>query len=646
MLVTAGPGSGKTHVLTSRILYLVQERLVPPGQILVITFTREAARSMQRRYLEISEKFLYSEEAQSGQVSFGTFHSFFYQILRSSEKYTRYRIIGEAEKQKLIYPLLKDIKVRRGENDKYFDPVSQEDVKSMLSAMSFDKNTGRMQEAMGQLQEPWRECYCKIRQGFEKEKEQRRQLDLDDLLVLTARELERDAGLLQYWRCRYPYALVDEFQDCNPVQYEILKMLYPKGGNLFAVGDDDQAIYGFRGADPGIMQKFMEEYLESAPGAGAQEEIAHVVLGRNYRCVQKVVDASAKVIACNRQRVEKQFASNRETEGNVRIVGFMGGREERGYVLSQCRGMTPLELDRWAVLFRTGSLLAAFGAELMQEGIPFVVREKLNNIYEHFVVRDVMDYFRAAYGCRERQGFLRLWNRPRLRVGREALDHPVVDFEHVKKFYSGAFCQNPNAVRDVEQFERKLEQLRRFSLELGITFIRRGFGYEEFLRRRAGDNRELLESWLEVLDWLEGDCAGYRDFREWERSQESTALRMSQESSGSVCNADRESREGDGCTGIAGNAAQKKGIHILTMHAAKGLEYDRVFLMDVNEGNIPKLKRGITVTDSLLEEERRLFYVGMTRARVSLELLYQTGTRERPRLPSTFLQPLLEQQGV
>lgn len=645
MLVTAGPGSGKTHVLTSRILYLVQERQIPPGQILVITFTREAACSMQRRYLKMSEKFPCSKDARFGQVSFGTFHSFFYQILRSSEKYTRYRIIGEAEKEKMIYPLLKEIKARRGIEDKYFDLIGREEVRRVLSAISFDKNTGREQEAIGQLREPWGECYGEILRGFEKEKELRRQLDLDDLLVLTARELSQDAGLLQYWRSRYPYMLVDEFQDCNPVQYEILKLLYPKRGNLFVVGDDDQAIYGFRGADPGIMRRFMEEYLEPICAVGTQEQIAHVVLGRNYRCAPEVVEASARVIACNRRRMEKQLASNRDSEGKVQLKEFAGGREERDYVLSQCRGRTPSELNRWAVLFRTGSLLAAFGAELMQAGIPFVVREKTGNIYEHFVVRDVMDYFRAAYGCRERQLFLRIWNRPRLRVGREALDRPVVDFGRIKKFYSGTYYQNPDAVRDVEQFERKLEQLRRFSPELGITFIRRGFGYEEFLRRRAGDNRELLENWLEVLDWLEEDCAGHRDFREWERCQESTALQLSQEGR-SVCTAGRESGEGGAGIDRGSNAAPKKGIHILTLHAAKGLEYDRVFLMDVNEGNIPKLKRGITVTDSLLEEERRLFYVGMTRARDSLELLYQTGTRERPRLPSTFLQPLLERQSV
>lgn len=615
MLVTAGPGSGKTHVLTSRILYLIRERQIPPGQILVITFTREAARTMQNRFFEMTEKFPISADVHSGQVSFGTFHSFFYQILRSSERYTQYRIIGETDRQKILYPLLREIRVRQGDLSPYFDPVGQEEVSRVLSAVSYGKNTGR--NPAERLQEPWREHCGEILQGYESQKEQRRQLDLDDLLTLTLRELARDEGLLQYWQRRYSHVLADEFQDCNPVQYEILKMLYPPGGNIFAVGDDDQAIYGFRGADPGVMRRFQREYVD----VGAPENMSHVVLGRNYRCAPEIVNASAAVIARNLQRESKQLVSARESGGSVRLKGFAGGREERRYVLSQCQGKSPEELDRWAVLFRTNALLGVFGAELVQAGIPFVTGEKVGSVYEHFVVRDVTDYFRAAGGCRERSVFLRIWNRPRLGIGREALDGPEVDFGRIRQFYSRAPYENPAAVRDVEQFERKLEQLRKFSPELGVTFVRRGFGYEEYLRQRAGDNRELLESWLEVLDWMEEACAGCGSQQEWVRRQERASCGPSQE---------HRNRKNP-----------SKGIHILTMHAAKGLEYDRVFLMDVNEGNIPRCRRGQETTETLLEEERRLLYVAMTRARDSLELLYQTGTRERPRLPSAFMQPLL-----
>lgn len=615
MLVTAGPGSGKTFVLTSRILYLVRERQIPPSQILVITFTREAARTMQARYLEMTERFPHSAaNARSGQVSFGTFHSFFYQILRSSERYTQYRIISETDRQKILYPLLRDIKVRMGDTSPYFEPVSQEEISHVLSAISYGKNTGDVLNVRERLPEPWKERYGEILRGYEGQKEQRRQLDLDDLLTLTARELERDDSLLRHWRSRYSHVLVDEFQDCNPVQYEILKMLCPPGGNLFAVGDDDQAIYGFRGADADIMGRFREDY------AAGERGLSHVVLGRNYRCAPEIVEASAAVIAGNRRRESKKLVSARESGGCVRLLGFTGNREERRYVLSQCRGRTCGELERWAVLFRTNALLGVFGAELLQAGIPFVTGEKAGNIYEHFIVRDVTDYFRAASGCRERRVFLRIWNRPRLCVGREALDNPEVDFERIRRFYSRAPYENPAAVQDVEQFERKLEQLGKFSPRLGVTFVRKGFGYEDYLRRRAGDNRELLESWLEVLDWLEEDCADCGSLQEWQRRRESALRELSHES------------------GKQKNPSG--GIHILTMHAAKGLEYDRVFLMDVNEGNIPHHRRGEELTETLLEEERRLFYVAMTRARDSLELLYQTGTRERPRQPSAFLQPL------
>lgn len=620
MLVTAGPGSGKTTVLTSRILYLVQERQIPPSQILVITFTREAARAMQSRYLNMAEgtgAFAgASDVSRFRQVSFGTFHSFFYQILRSSERYTQYRIIREAEKQKLLYPLLQQIRERQPEAvSPYFDSVSQEEISRILSSISYDKNTGRDWESGGErLQEPWKECYGEIWQYYEKQKARRRQIDLDDLLTLTAEELERDAELLQYWHSRYLYVLMDEFQDCNTVQYEIVKKLFTVSGNVFAVGDDDQAIYGFRGADPGIMQRFLQEY----------QEVDYVVLGKNYRCLPAIVDASSRVVSCNRHRLSKQLVSVEESGGSVLLKGFSGGREERRYVIARCQGKSAWELDEWAVLFRTNSMLGVFTAELLAAGIPFAARDEIINIYEHFVAQDVMDYLRIAHGCRERKLLLRIWNRPRLRIGRESMTEPVVDFDRLKQFYRQAPYDNPTAVRDLDQFERKLGRLRRFSPELGIAFIRRGFGYEDYLRQRAGQNRELLESWLEILDWLEEEGRGYRDFIQWESCQKRYLQQLTQQK--------MLRRE------------QQKGIHILTMHAAKGLEYDRVFLMDVNEGNIPKLKKGTPTTEALTEEERRLFYVGMTRARNSLELLYLTGTCQRPRLPSSFLQPLLEGQ--
>ncbi len=621
LLVTAGPGSGKTHVLTSRILYLIQERQVPPDRILVITFTREAAGAMRRRYCRMTAGYPVSDCARSGQVTFATFHSFFYQILRSAERYSHYRIIGDSDRQKILYPLLCECRGRQGETSPYFDPVSQEEVRRVLAAISYGKNTGRSREAGEKLPEPWKEHFYEISRRYERLKSQRRQLELDDLLTQAYRELERDGDLLRYWQRRYSHILVDEFQDCNQVQYEIVKKLCSQGGDLFAVGDDDQAIYGFRGADPGIMGRFREEH--GAPGgAGGKGAVPHVVLGRNYRCAPEIVKASAAVIACNRQREPKQLVSARDCAGSVRIMGFAGAGEERRYVLAQCAGRTCGELNRWAVLFRTNSLLGIFGAELVRAGIPYVTGEKPGSIYEHFIVRDVTDYFRAAHGSRQRQIFLRIWNRPRLHIGREALYEPQVDLERVRQFYSRAPYQDPAAVRDVEQFERKLEQLRKFPLELGVRFIRRGFGYEEYLRCRAGDNRELLANWLEVLDWLEGDCRDCDSLREWERRQEMAADRTA---------ADRTGHKKD----------PSQGIHILTMHAAKGLEYDRVFLMDVNEGNIPRLRQGEEPTPAYIEEERRLLYVAMTRARDSLELLYQKGTTERPRLPSTFLQPLL-----
>ena len=242
LLVLAGPGSGKTFTITQRILYLIHEKQIPPQKLLVITFTREAAVSMRQRFLQISP--------QHTTVNFGTFHSCFYQILLRSGRVSPGNILNEKQKKELIYPVLKKIKAH--------NTLSATDLpelaKNLLAAIGYYKNTGDLQSSMDRLPEEWKNDFAQVYSGYEEARKRIRGLDFDDMLKECEELLQKDDALRAYWQNLFSYILIDEFQDINYRQYCIVRLLAQKHKNVFAVGDDDQAIYGFRGAKPACIR--------------------------------------------------------------------------------------------------------------------------------------------------------------------------------------------------------------------------------------------------------------------------------------------------------------------------------------------------------------------------------------------------------
>ncbi len=589
MLVTAGPGSGKTHVITTRLLYMIRVHQIPPEKIIVITFTKEAAKSMSSRFLKYDQ--------QETKISFGTFHSFYYQIIRSIPKYSQYRLIHEKEKKYIFSQTFPEA----GKEEK------EELTENMLRAISFYKNTEEVEKAtlLAGLEN---EMFTEYMLRYEREKEKRKVMDFDDMLSLCRKLLQEDAGLLQKWQERFDYYLVDEFQDCNPIQYKIMKML--AGKNLFAVGDDDQAIYGFRGADSGIMQKFLEDFPDAE----------RVVLGINYRCAAQVVKASSRVIRENKLRMPKSLTANRapSEEEYVQIRKWTDRKAMFAYFQEMLKGVKKEYLQEHALLFRTNQEMQMCAVELAKSDILFQMKDKNASIYEHFLVKDIWAFLQAAHGNRERKVFLRILNKPRGHIGRESLEEETVDLKKVKSFYQNKYMYNPGAVRDVENLERQLMQLKNFSLTLAIRYIRKAMNYEKYLYKRAEGNPQLFESWLELLDWLQQDAAAFQTLKDWEEYQKEYASKIRQE------------------------AGSHTGVNIMTMHASKGLEFEHCYILNVNDGVIPKYQKGQKLSQEQLEEERRIFYVGMTRAKKTLELHYLTGTKERPKFPSRFIEKLLK----
>ncbi|MBQ8821266.1 MAG: ATP-dependent helicase [Lachnospiraceae bacterium] len=592
VLISAGPGSGKTFTITHRILYLIFEMGVSPQDIYVITFTKDAALSMNKRYQEILQD-MKDTAGELSAVHFGTFHSFFYQIIRSHPKYKSYSLLNASAKNGILFRVLEKL----GK-----EMLHGKELQEFFSNVSFYKNTGSVPK--GQDEE-----FMMLSKAYDEEKDSLHLLDFDDMLTLCYKLLSEDEKLRKEWQNRIGYLLVDEFQDTNSVQYEVMKLLVKAPYNVCVVGDDDQAIYGFRGSRPGIMKQFLEDYSSSIS----------ITLGQNYRCGRAIVEASAKLIAKNKDRLGKiLFAASGHGEATVNIREFESHHHMTEQCISELTQCTKEELGERAVLFRTNLRMNLFLAELIKRRVPFCTKEKVVSVYEHFVVKDIMDYLKAGGGCRERSLFLRILNRPRTHIGREALLSEQVDFDKMLRFYGKEGIGNYAAMQDVSRLQKGLDNLNRLKLSLGIEFILYYFGYDTYLRSKAAGDMELYEQWMELVQWLKEDSRSFKDVAQWEHFQ--------QEYIAKARAPEKESETG--------------GVHVMTLHGCKGLEFSQVYIMHVNEGNIPAIKKGEKETDEAIEEERRLFYVGMTRAKEALNILCVKGAQERTRPPSRFIKEL------
>jgi DNA helicase-2/ATP-dependent DNA helicase PcrA len=621
LLLLAGPGSGKTFTITQRILYLIRERRITPEKLLVITFTREAALSMRQRFAQISPQEVHT-------VNFGTFHSVFYQILLQSGRISSGNILNDRQKRDLILPILKKIT----DCKKRSAAEVTELAGNYLAAIGYYKNTGDIENSRKKLPEEEKQHFSRIYEAYEEARKNTGGLDFEDMLKECEEFLQRDPGQRTYWQNRFEYILIDEFQDINYRQYSIVKILAEKHRNIFAVGDDDQAIYGFRGARPACMRQFVEEF-------GAKQ----ILLRTNYRSHPDIVEASLAVIDENKDRFHKDLepceahrrqAGDHKTDAGyrkeyrVKIREFSEASEQMRYLVQSLKNR--INGETCAVLFRTNLAMQGVAARLTGEGIPFSMKEKGRNIYDHFIAQDLLSYLRIAQGCATRADYLRVSNRPYRNISREAFGAEA-SLLALKKYYEDLTAGSLDAGQQKAQkavgvWMRQMEFVKNTELKLAMAFLRKACGYERYLRVRAAqEGKTDLTEWQEVLDFITEDAGRYRSLEEWQEAQELY-------------------REQLQCRETVRSGMQKKqekqensGITLLTVHAAKGLEFDHVWIPDCNEKTFP---HGSSREPEHCEEERRIFYVAMTRAKKDLELLCLTGTRERPRFPSRFLIPL------
>lgn len=617
LLVLAGPGSGKTFTLTQRILYLIRVLSVSPDEILVVTFTKEAAVSMQNRFLETADC--------TYPVNFGTFHSIFYSILREVSSVNTATIWQEKQKKQVLTKILNNFHKQINQYEQIAEKVT-----FYLHAISFYKNTGLLESARNKLPEELRDNFNQVLEQYEARRKECSAVDFDDMVYECANILESDKTAGLYWKKRFKHILVDEFQDINPMQYRVLKLLSEEPHNIFAVGDDDQSIYGFRGANPACMRQFYEEYHSE-----------RLLLDTNYRSVPEIVSSSLKVIESNKNRFAKKlkaYTDHSDTgilsdkeKRTVQICKFESNDDQYEYIMKQLSTIEPNETI--AVLFRTNLHMQSFAARLRKKEIIFEMKEKNVNIYDHFIIKDICAYLRIAAGEQDRSLYLQILNKPNRFISREALywnasegsvRNGVSDiFENMKAYYQRNEAVRPSQgsfIKRIENLERQLGHMSSMPLFLRVQYILKVIGYESYLRSKCENLLDVdshWEEWCSILELIKVEVKEYDTVKQWISYHNKSLRKLS-------------------CVETFPSKG-KINIQLMTVHASKGLEFDRVIIPDCNEKVFPK---GTMPDRECCEEECRIFYVAMTRAKKYLELLYLTGTKERPRLPSRFLNPL------
>lgn len=593
IMVLAGPGSGKTLVITRRIQYLIQKHQVRPEEILVVTFTKAATAEMRERFLRLMD-------GKHLPVTFGTFHGIYYGILKWAYRLNSDHILSEEEKNGLIKEAAGQVECELEIDDE------KEFLSGIASEIGMIKNNRIDLEEFTSSQCP-AHVFRQIYQEYERMRNQRRKLDFDDMLVLCYDLFVKRPDILRKWQERYTYILIDEFQDINRVQYDVIRMLAAPQNNLFIVGDDDQSIYKFRGARPEIMLGFRKDYVQAK----------QILLDVNYRSTKNIVYGARKVIRKNRNRYDKKIITLNEQGDNIHIQETRNPVEESRYVLRKImeemkKGVPPSEI---AVLFRTAMEPRALVETLMEYNVAFQMKEHLPNLYEHFIGRNLCAYLRMVVGKKERKDFLEVMNRPIRYISRSAVESGEVSFESLRRFY----CDKEWMLDRIDQLDVDLRIMKNMTPYAAIQYIRKKIGYDDFLRDYALTHKIKAEDLFEVLYEIQERAKEYKTIPEWFSHIEQYTKELERKSQ-----ADRGNPE---------------AISLLTMHSAKGLEFTSVFIIAANEDVCP-YKKAEVVED--MEEERRMFYVAMTRAKKRLVISYVKERNGKPMSPSRFVTDLLE----
>ena len=586
VLVVAGPGSGKTTVLTERLVYLLKNG-AEAKSCLLLSFTRASSKEMALRFAK--------RGIAGDSPHFSTIHALCLSLLREVRGIEREGLVNLYEKMDWLSAYF----LEKG--------IAREEVEELLlnycNQISYFKSITE-EERMHFLREEKNEDFLPLFQYYEKMRKLRGKLDFEDLLIEVLLELQKNTRIADSWKSRFSYILVDEFQDLSLIQYAILKALSEKGASLFVVGDEDQSIYGFRGASPDILFRF----------AGDFPDCERIFLADNFRSKEEIVLLSKRLIGKNKKRFQKPLSGRRGRGGKAKYFLLETGVEEAvllaEHVESLLReGCPPEEI---AVLCRSKMQITPLLPGFMERGIPIVVVEELSNVFQHFIGKDILAYLRLAKNKESSQELVQILSKPYRGLRREKILHKDSGLSDLKRA-----AKTRKEREETEKLEKHLEALSKLNPKESVLFIRKEIGYEKYLEDFAKKKNKDFTEWWESLEEITAMSEGYPDLDAFFRF---------------VTEFNRRALE-------RRKPEEEKGIRFMTYHSAKGLEFDEVFLPDCIEGIIPD---GRAKKPEELEEERRSFYVALTRARKGIHI-YVTKTRYSKKVfPSRFIPELLE----
>ena len=588
-LILAGPGSGKTLVITHRIRNLIEEYGANPSEILVITFTKAAANEMQERYWKLNS-------GKKDSVTFGTFHAVFYHIIQNTYHYSSGNILREETKIQYIKEIIENMKLETEDDD------LAEDIATQISRLKNHRIDIMTYESDFMEAEQFRYLY----EAYNKKRRENRQLDFDDMLTICLELLEKREEVLKEWQDRYRYILIDEFQDINTVQYDIIRLLARPQYNLFVVGDDDQSIYGFRGARPEIMQQFENDFTGTRT----------ILLNINYRSSSEIIKFADQLIRVNQNRFKKEIIAEAGDIRSVSVRELDTLKEETEEIIKCIKEQAEsTSYKDITILIRTHSMKDRLVEKLSEENIPYRTKHTTPHLYSHFIAKDFFAYLALGQGSRERRDLFQILNKPSRYISRSFFEGELVDLEALAR--PGIVSADvAGEIRKLGQHIQRLEKMSPFG---ALNYIWKGIGYEQFLiqyARRKGIAYEKLE--VKVNEMKERSRE-YVKTKHWLDAVEKWKA-------GEITSAEQTEKK-----------SSTPAVSIMTMHQAKGLEFKTVIIPDVNETILPYKK---AQKKEEVEEERRLMYVAVTRAKENLFLYYVKERSGRKAEKSRFLQEI------
>ena len=562
VLVVAAPGSGKTTVIINRVNYLIEERKARTRDIIVITFTKAAAENMKNRYKNTFSKTV--------SPFFGTFHGLFYKILLR-EGY-KINIIESGKCHSIIRVIL----------SKYFDDVNDDKIREVLNNISlFKTSLGNIENFKPTISnEIFKECY----EQYEEYKAKEQLWDFDDLSIRVLYLLKNNERILNGYRGLFKYVLVDEFQDCDELQIEFIKLIN-QGNELFAVGDEDQCIYSFRGSKPKYMVDFHSSFKNGKK----------VYLTTNYRSKKNIVDISKKLICNNIGRNKKEIISYENEKGIIKFLKPYNEYVQGEEIANIIKKIVGESYSNNAILYRTNIEARSLIDSFTRRKIPFILLDKGYNFFEHFICKDIINYLTLSIDPFNKVAFNSIINKPFRYISKDNLNLIKDEPDFINSLINKCDL-HPKQVKTINDLDIDISYVKGLNPKNAISYIRTTLDYDRYILDYCANRKIKTNGLIEILNELESSATNFKTIQEYLEHIERVKSEI-------VDN--KNNKETD-------------GVIFTTMHSAKGLEFKNVYIIGANEGTIPHEKSyeidNEEKKNDQIEEERRLMYVAITRA--------------------------------